>query len=45
MRTVFGGKIGPQIGSGCDIYLSDQCDRNHDSGSNFGGSFRTPFQI
>lgn len=36
-----GGK-GPQIGSGCDIYISDKCNENRESGSNFGGSFELP---
>jgi hypothetical protein len=44
-RAVFGGSKGPQIGSGCDIYISDRCNENTESGSNFGGSYQLPFGV
>ena len=27
-KALFGGNKGPQIGSGCDIYISDRCHEN-----------------
>ncbi len=46
MKTVFGGdNNGPQIGLGCDIYITDKCNLNSLSGANFGGSFQLPFGL
>lgn len=39
VKAFYIGNKGPQIGSGCDIYISDKCNQNYDSGSNLGGSF------
>ena len=39
------GDKGPQVGSGCDIYISDECNRNKESGANLGGSFELPERI
>ncbi len=25
-KAIFGGNKGPQIGAGCDIYVSDRCN-------------------
>ena len=44
-RAIFGGSKGPSIGAGCDIYISDRCNENCESGSNFGGSYQLPFGL
>lgn len=44
-KAVFGGNKGPQIGSGCDIYISDECHINKESGANIGGSYQLPFGV
>lgn len=36
------GEKGPQIGLGCDIYISNDCNVDGKSGSNLGGSFEVP---
>lgn len=38
-KAAFGGRQGPQIGSGCDFYLGDGCDRSLCSGARLGGSY------
>lgn len=42
LKAAFGGSKGPQIGSGCDFYLGDSCDRSFSSGSRLGGSYEPP---
>ncbi len=42
LKAAFGGIEGPQIGSGCDLYLTDRCHQNKRNGANLGGSFRLP---
>lgn len=39
-KAAFNGmNSGPQIGSGCDIYIKDKCNQGNINGSNLGGSF------
>lgn len=42
VKAAYIGSKGPQIGCGCDIYISDNCNANSESGSNLGGSFELP---
>ena len=42
VKAIMMGDKGPQIGSGLDIYISDQCHSNSKSGANLGGSFDLP---
>lgn len=39
VKALYVGQKGPQIGSGCDVYISDKCSENNESGSNLGASF------
>ena len=42
VKAFYVGEKGPQIGCGCDIYISHKCNENEESGSNLGGSFELP---
>ena len=42
LKAAFGGVKGVQIGSGCDLYLVDDCHLIRRSGANLGASYRLP---
>ena len=42
LKAAFGGREGPQVGCGCDLYLVDQCNVRRGSGANLGGSYQLP---
>lgn len=45
VKALMMGDKGPQIGSGLDIYISDRCHFNEESGANLGGSFDIPANL
>ena len=45
LKAAFGGVKGVQLGSGSDLYLSEDCSKERKSGANLGGSYRLPGHI